>query len=290
VSLDHKGSVFVGSFAANDIDFDTAAVNETMKGCMSAFRVSDGGLLWKTRVLGEIKSSPVVIAAEVWVGAYDGFVYCFDCASGHITRRCNVGAAIFSGLTVRNDGLVIFGATIHGKAFAMSTLAGEIVWETELKSPVYSTPLFNPHEHAIIVGSVGASIVSLKCDDGTVNWEVSVDKPIFSSPQWVCNSSIGEVFVVGSHDGHLRCFSSASGNLIWSTNLGSVVFASPFVYDEYIIATVTGGTIYLVGIQDGAILDSKTLPAEIYSSPVAYNGSVFVGCRDDHLHAFSLLS
>jgi hypothetical protein len=123
--------------------------------------------------------------------------------------------------------------------------------------------------------------------------------------------------VFGSHDGHLRCI-NLDGLLLWEVDIGSVLFSTPYVYkDEIVVAATTAGDVYLVscgavcdsninvkdasdcingnieapdhGIKmDGIILDKIKLDGEIYSSPIVYENVLYVGCRDDNIHAIAI--
>lgn len=127
--------------------------------------------------------------------------------------------------------------------------------------------------------------------------------------------------VFGSHDGHLRCIDT-DGLLLWEVDLGSVLFSTPYVYkDGIVVAATTAGDVYFVscgavcdinndipvevndasdcinanikvpgyGIKmDGIILDKIKLDGEIYSSPIVCENVLYVGCRDDNVHAIAI--
>lgn len=142
------------------------------------------------------------------------------------------------------------------------------------------------------------------------------------------------IVVFGAHDGFLRAV-SLKGQLLWETDLGSVIFSSPCaVYNSIVVGATTAGTIYAVDCrnnnscavqndsdtskqtfqkiencmtdpseaslkqspkemgklipQRGKILASTRLSGEVYSSPVMYDGCVFLGCRDDKVHRITM--
>lgn len=129
--------------------------------------------------------------------------------------------------------------------------------------------------------------------------------------------------VFGSHDGYLRGV-SGQGDLLWGVDLGSVIFSSPCsVGGGVIAAATTAGRLFLIdctsdehetapdvspkrtvsassasqGEGGGRILGQIRFSGEIYSSPVhvrtdnknkdSDEGRLFIGCRDDKIHALS---
>lgn len=129
--------------------------------------------------------------------------------------------------------------------------------------------------------------------------------------------------VFGSHDGYLRGV-SGHGDLLWGVDLGSVIFSSPCsVGGGVVAAATTAGRLFLIdcasdehetapdispkrivsassasqGEGGGRILGQIRFSGEIYSSPVhvrsdnknkdSDDGRLFIGCRDDKIHALS---
>ena len=118
--------------------------------------------------------------------------------------------------------------------------------------------------------------------------------------------------VFGAHDGILRGLASETGLLLWSIELGSIIFSSPcpcyspptylmkttdhrMTGSSHVVVATTAGVVSTVDIRGQrvahyipSISSSVTLSGEIYSSPVAVNlggergaVSVFIGCRND---------
>jgi outer membrane protein assembly factor BamB len=104
---------------------------------------------------------------------------------------------------------------------------------------------------------------------------------------------------------------------LWEIDLGSVLFSSPYSlsrgggYRDGIVAATTAGDVYLIGCvcnshvnddkilcdlevsdnrvkMDGIVVDKIKLDGEIYSSPVVYGNVLYVGCRDDNIHAIKI--
>jgi len=48
-----------------------------MRGDLATVNLSDGKVVWSYEIGSQIISNPAVADGRIYVGAYDGFVYCF---------------------------------------------------------------------------------------------------------------------------------------------------------------------------------------------------------------------
>jgi acyl-CoA synthetase (AMP-forming)/AMP-acid ligase II/outer membrane protein assembly factor BamB len=131
------------------------------------------------------------------------------------------------------------------------------------------------------------------------------------------NTLIG---VIGCHDGILRFINLFSGELMKEMNFESVLYASPFISFSHknlelnrarcgitIAVATTAGEVIAVTFDSltDFLLEEETvmggeaqecykiirtrLPAEIFSSPVVYDGKLLIGCRDDNIYCFQFV-
>lgn len=286
--VDHKGRVYIGAYAANDIDRDMPEANDDNKGGLYAIELSGGEISWMSRVKGEIKCTPAIHSLDgvqyVWIGSYDGFLYSFNSEDGSMVHSVDCGGAIFSSPCYSEETNTLYCATIHGHVFAVQVCSARILWEINLNSPIYSSIAYV--SNMIIFGSVDASLYALDADNGHLKWSFKATRPIFSSPVVILTRD-GRGVLFGCHDGNLR-YVSVGGNLVWSVCLNSVVFATPFIYKNIIAASTTAGKIFLINQKDGSIFSSVSLPAEVFSTPIIVNQRLYCGCRDDYIYSFKL--
>ncbi|HIU36640.1 MAG TPA: PQQ-binding-like beta-propeller repeat protein [Candidatus Fimenecus excrementigallinarum] len=97
-----------------------------------AVSVSDGSVLWQTKVGGAmvftapytndgaetIESTPVLLDGQLWFGASDGKIYCVNAADGSVVQAYAVGAPVFGKLAVTGDG--VWGADFSGRVFRLA--------------------------------------------------------------------------------------------------------------------------------------------------------------------------
>ena len=133
-------------------------------------------------------------------------------------------------------------------------------------------------------------------------WKFETDQAVFSSPcLWSSRdtsqtASTLNCVVFGSHDCHVYAVDTRR-NLLWKFKMDAPVYSSPFIFNisrntdptstqyEYcVVACSTKGLLSVLSLNNGQCLCSLKLPGDVFSSPVVFRSSVFVGCRDNFLY------
>lgn len=117
-------------------------------------------------------------------------------------------------------------------------------------------------------------------------WAVPGACPVYAPPLVLANGAV----LFADDRGTVTLREGATGRKRWATSLpGGKVFGRPAsLGGGRLVVATTGGRVYVVSDDDGSILASYDLGAETFSSPVVVGGRVFIGCRDDALHALDL--
>jgi len=126
-------------------------------------------------------------------------------------------------------------------------------------------------------------------------WQYQVEGNVFSSMSrfGVEDSEKTVKIVFGCHDKRIYCFemSETGANLCWRSELDSPIYATPFCYRSgdhiRMCVATTSGSIYVIGT-DGAIVESCTMQADVFSSPVVVRSTAVFGCRNNYLYAMSV--
>ena len=94
--------------------------------------------IWNYTTGSYVGSSPTVVDGEVFVGSFDGKVYCLDAVTGvHIWNFTTSGAVRSSPAVA--DGKVYVGS-YNGKFYCLDALNGAFVWSYTTGSSVFSSP------------------------------------------------------------------------------------------------------------------------------------------------------
>ena len=223
-----------------------------------------GGLRWRVRTEGPVRSSPAVANGTVYVGSSDGNLYAIDERSGDVRWKMDARSPVTSSPAVAG-GLVIFG-TRAGNWLALDARTGSRRW-------------------SIAAGA-----------DLPLPWGGE------SGDYWTSSPTIGgDVAYLGGGDGVLRAVNVATGRVRWTARTEGRMRASPAVGGGLVVTGDIQGVVYAFDAATGAqrwrydtfghTLGSDTFGYDrrtIQSSPAIADGRVYVGARDGFLYALDL--
>lgn len=124
-------------------------------------------------------------------------------------------------------------------------------------------------------------------------WQFLTKAPVFSSPSFLPGQ---QRLLCGSHDGRLYCLNCADGSSVWTFQTSGKVYSTACVFEgsaaghwgALVALASTDGTVWILDAQDGRVLASHALPGELFSSPVVWERSLVIGCRNDYVYCLNL--
>jgi outer membrane protein assembly factor BamB len=225
-----------------------------------------GGLLWRVRTDGPVRSSPVVAGGVVYVGSSDSRLRALDGRTGEIHWAADAGAPIDAAPAVA--GGVVLAATRAGEFLAFDRASGAVRWRVRAGPEL---PLA---------------------------WEGMSGDLYTASP-----AVAGDVAVFGGGDGVVYAIDLASGDVRWRFATEGRVRSSPAVAEGVVYAGSADGSLYAIALEDGRRLwrfdtegrgvDSSSYGYDrrtITSSPAVAGGAVVFGSRDGSLYAVEAAS
>lgn len=95
--------------------------------------------------------------------------------------------------------------------------------------------------------------------------------------------------IFGTNSGELHHLeaSSTTCDTKFCVRLDGQIVSTPNVTDFYIIAATTRGTVFKID-KSGNILGYIKLMGEIFSSPILFNNSILIGCRDNNIYCLEI--
>jgi acyl-CoA synthetase len=128
--------------------------------------------------------------------------------------------------------------------------------------------------------------------DGTFLWTFKTDGHIFSSFLLHQEEEDCMKILFGCHDKKLRClkysFETASIDLEWETETQSQIYGTPKLVtidaEKHVVSCSTCGFVNFFKLSTGSIEHSMKLPGEVFSTPVIFDRTMFIGCRDNFLY------
>jgi len=230
-------------------------------------------------------SSPAVADGKVFVGSYDGKVYCLNASDGALIWNYTTGDVFSSPAVV--DGKVYVGS-YDGKVYCLDASDGTPIWNYTIGLFVISSPAVV--DGKVYVGSsLGLSdgkVYCLDASDGTPIWNYTTGNMVWSSPAVVD----GKVYV-GSHDGKVYCLNASAASMtpdereIWNYTTG-VGTSSPAVADGKVYVGSWDNKTYCLDASDGTPIWNYTTGGSVGSSPAVADGMVFIGSSDGKVYAF----
>jgi serine/threonine protein kinase len=111
----------------------TISVN---KQTVSAVQNSDGAVLWRNTVNGQIVSPPVNTGGAIYVVTTSGTVYAFQESNGHLLWSNNIGNPVSAPLTLTNG--VVYVSASNGYTYGLNAQTGQLV------ATIAPTPVVTP--------------------------------------------------------------------------------------------------------------------------------------------------
>ncbi|KAL5011810.1 hypothetical protein ScPMuIL_010361 [Solemya velum] len=203
----------------------------------------------------------------------------------HHTGKC-VDASPLICMLPNGDVVVFIGS--HSHTFdAVSMDTGKLIWRTELGDRVESSACLSECGGYIVVGCYDCCVYVLEALSGAIWWKFETGGVVKSSP--VADTLTALVYV-GSHDKHLYALDLTRKVCKCALHLGGgSVFSSPDICpDPHHLYTATlSGTVVAVRPTTCEILWRYECGKPMFSSPVATEAGVGVGCVDGLLYFFS---
>lgn len=233
----------------------------------AAIQLDTGQEVWSVRLPDRIESSACSdpSGSLVFVGCYDGCLYCLDGMDGRIRWKFPTGDAVKSSPTCTDQGTVIFGS--HDRTlYCLKTEDGSLVWSSNFSSgSVFASPAWNATTDGIVAASLDGTCALLSASTGKVLWTVRLAKPIFSSPAWMGD----ECCIAASVDGLVHCLSASdSGRSVWTFQASGPIFSSLTVsVDEKVLFGSHDHSVYCLDGPSGRQLWRAELSSPVYASP-----------------------
>uniref|UniRef100_H2ZXZ7 Beta-alanine-activating enzyme n=1 Tax=Latimeria chalumnae TaxID=7897 RepID=H2ZXZ7_LATCH len=266
-------------------------------GLVYVLQCSDGATHWTFPAGSSVKSSGAVDSETglVFIGSHDQHIYALNI---HLSRQeqgkkcvwklhCG-GGAVFSSPCLIASPRLLYAATLEGLLLAVNPDSGKVIWKHSCGKPVFSSP--QCAQKCVFVGCVDGNFYCFS-HAGEKLWQYSTSGPVFSSP---CVSSFTNKVFSGSHDGFIYCF-SLEGDLLWQFKTSAKVYSTPFVFhdrdldDRPLIAVIsTDGSLWILDTESGLLKASYKFPGEVFSSPVVWEKTLTVGCRNDYVYCMEL--
>ena len=271
----------IWSFRCEDEIRSTPAVTNAMvfvgvyDNNLYAVGKDDGSFRWKYPASGGIASSPSVYNDTVFVGSADKYVYSLQSKDGDLNWRFAADGPIYSSPRAE-FGHLFFGSD-DNHMYAVNTSSGKLAWKSNVFGRVRSTPYIS--DDYIYFGTEGGYVFCLDLS-GETKWQFQARRAVTSTP-----TLAEELVFVGSVDNTVYALDANSGWAIWRFRSQRPIISSPTIHDDVLYIGSADHHLYAIDIFSGRKLWSYETEGQIASSPAVANGAVYFGSADGSVYS-----
>lgn len=233
-----------------------------------------------------IHATPLYHEGRLYVGAYDGFVYCVDAESGRVIWETRPGQWIGSSACLDPQAGRLFLGVEYGEAggslMALEAETGAPLWELKLGHYVHSSPVHDSQRGQVIVGANDYAVYAADAADGRLRWKRSTGGEVKGDP--VLDAE-GRCFV-GAFDGYLYALDAAGGELLWKRQLGHRLQVRPLILGDLVISGGSCSRLVALERDTGAVRWMATTGGAIVGGAAVLGDCVAVGSADGRLYLF----
>jgi outer membrane protein assembly factor BamB len=204
-----------------------------------AFDSNSGRIVWHKRVAhAAIKGALAYSGGRLYVGAYDGHVYCLS-TSGRVLWKGSAQPRLFGKSDFYSTPAVaydrVYIGSTDGKVYAFGAKTGHRLWSRSTGGYVYSSPAV--WNERVLVGSYSGTFYALDAGTGEPDWTFHAGGPISGSPV-VVGDVVYFSTLKAAHlkNGRTYALSARTGKELWS-----------FPDGKYTPAVAVRGRLFLIG-------------------------------------------
>src|SRR3954471_7605937 len=197
-----------------------------------AFDADNGRVVWHKHLGGAIKGAIASVAGRLYVGSYDGHVYCLSSAGKQLWRasgqRRFYGHGRFYSTPALAYGRLYIGST-DGKVYSFGATTGALRWSHSTGGYVYGSPAVS--NDSVYVGSYSGRFFAFDAATGNERWHFQANGKISGSA-----TVIGDVVYFATLKKRTYALSTRTGKLLWT-----------FPDGKYTPVVAVQGRLFLIG-------------------------------------------
>jgi outer membrane protein assembly factor BamB len=195
----------------------------------------DGRVIWRRHVGGAVKGGLAYANGRLYVGAYDGRVYCFSLAGKLLWKSAGQGTLLGSGHFYATPAVAhdrVYVGSTDGKLYSFGMRTGKLRWSHGTGGYVYSSTAVWRN----LVGSYSHRFYAFDAASGAERWSFTANGPISGSP-----TVVGDVVYFATLNERTYALNARTGKLLWTFPDGKY---SPVVAANGLLFLVGHGLVY----------------------------------------------
>ena len=222
-----------------------------------------GRLMWKiyfAKATQGMHGTALLGRKYLWIGAYDGVLYCLNKRTGKLIWSIDLGDAIGSSPSFYKGQIIVSVELIYPRAMgyvaSVSAKDGSLNWKSPLTlKHIHSSVAIHSEKEYGVTGSNNGSLFKIDLNSGQFLWSLQMRGDIKSTPliykDQIYVSNWGDQFAAVSED----------GKIIWDLDIKNRSQSSPtYIPDKgYLLFSSTKGQLFAVSARTGAIIWMKNI-------------------------------
>ena len=226
-----------------------------------------GEVIWRTyfaKTDQGVHGTALLSKKYLWVGAYNGVLYCLKKETGEVVWTIDLGDAIGSSPSFYKDQVIVSVELVSPRAMgyvaSVSAKDGSLNWKSPLTpAHIHSSVAVHPEKGYGVTGANNGLLFKIDLHSGQLLWTLQLKEAIKSTPL------IYKDRIYVSNWGNQFAAVSEEGKALWSKDIKSRSQSSPTLIPdkEYLIfATHRIGRLFALSAKSGAVIWEKKIGNE----------------------------
>ncbi len=221
--------------------------------------------------------SPLINEGIVYAGHNSGFMQAYELENGRVIWSEFDGSAYHAGAVAYKDH-IIYG-TVQGRVISRHGIMGTIKYSVDLGASVETRGVV--YNGRIIFQLRNHQVICLDVETGKIIWGYKRSVPYLTTLQRASTPIVyKEKVLVGFADGTFAALSLEEGVLLYETKLTTAtkfvdVDNNPFIYDDKVYISPSGGQLSLIDPNTGKIL--RTSDFSTSRAPISRDDQLIFG-------------
>ena len=252
---------------------------------------TDGKIIWQKTLSSIPISAPISDGNQFFVTTNDNKTYALDAKNGEI-NWAHSGILKATGILGSANPVLyknyLISSYSSGEVYALSKESGEIAWVYDLNiskadnsdfilNDVDATPVIKG-DVVYAIGN-GGLMMAIRIIDGAILWQKELSS---ITDFWIA----GDFIYLVNNDNQLICLYKNTGGVRWFVQLkkylndkkatGKIIYNGIIMAGDNLIMTNSNRELLVVSPLDGKILQTKELEQQIFHSPIAVDGKIYL--------------
>ncbi len=226
-----------------------------------------GELVWKTyfaKTHQGVHGTALLSKEYLWVGAYNGVLYCLKKETGEVVWSIDLGGAIGASPSFYKGQIIISVELLKPRAMgyiaSVSAKQGSLNWKTSLTlAHIHSSVAIDPEKGYGVVGANNGLLFKIDLKSGRLLWTLQLKGAIKSTPL------IYNDHIYVTNWGNEFAAISEAGKIIWTKDTGNRSQSSPTLIPDkgyLIFATHGEGQLFALSAEKGEIAWKKKIETQ----------------------------